>query len=37
MTQSNLLATAGRVLIAGLFLFSGIGKLAAPRSPAVLA
>lgn len=30
MTHSNLLATAGRALIAGLFLFSGIGKLAAP-------
>jgi len=30
MTQSNLLATAGRALIAGLFLFSGLGKLAAP-------
>lgn len=31
MTNSNILATAGRVLIAGLFLFSGLGKLAAPE------
>lgn len=30
MTHSTLLATAGRALIAGLFLFSGLGKLAAP-------
>lgn len=30
MTHSKLLATAGRALIAGLFLFSGVGKLAAP-------
>lgn len=30
MTPSTLLATAGRALIAGLFLFSGLGKLAAP-------
>ena len=30
MTSSTLTAPAGRALIAGLFLFSGIGKLAAP-------
>lgn len=30
MIHSTLLATAGRALIAGLFLFSGLGKLAAP-------
>lgn len=30
MTNAKPLATAGRVLIAGLFLFSGVGKLAAP-------